>query len=147
MISFRRGKTKVRVPTEARNPTPRDNNPLYAKGVHMLDGLTYDEMHAFLEENPTIVPLFEIDVLSAVEPYIPTRSNPEELYKRDATSLNELQHAREALERELAISQRVKAYALEDINISSEETSRTAKIAKDLAHNDRSALITLLTEY
>ena len=36
----------------------------------MLDGLVEDEMNSFLDEHPTIVPLFEIDVLSAVEPFI-----------------------------------------------------------------------------
>ena len=64
MSSFQRGKTKVCVTTEARNPTPIDNNPLYAEGVHMLDGLTDNEMNSFLNEHPTIMPLFKIDVLS-----------------------------------------------------------------------------------
>ena len=81
-----------------------DNNPLYAEGVHMLYGLTDDEMHSFLAENTTIVPPFEIDVLSAMEPYIATNSKPNNLHEPDPTSLKELQQAREALEREIAIS-------------------------------------------
>ena len=68
MISFRRGKTKVRVSTEVRCTIPRDTSPLYAEGVHMLDDLMDIEMHDFLEENLTIMPLFEIDVLLAMEP-------------------------------------------------------------------------------
>ena len=47
--------------------TPLDISPLYAEGVHMLDDLTDEEMDHFLEEHPTIVPLFEIDVLMAIE--------------------------------------------------------------------------------
>ena len=35
----------------------------------MLDGLAEEEVDHFLEEHSTIVPLFEIDVLTAVEPY------------------------------------------------------------------------------
>ena len=70
----------------------------------MLDGLTDDEMHAFLEKNPTIVPLFKIDVLSAAEPYIATSSKPDELHEPDPTSLKELQQALDALEREFVIS-------------------------------------------
>ena len=70
MISFRHGKTKVRILTEARTWTPHDNNLLYAKGVHMLDGLIDDEMNSFLDEHPTIVPRFEIDVLSTIKPYV-----------------------------------------------------------------------------
>ena len=57
----------------------------------MLDGLTDIEMHDFLEENPTIVPLFEIDVLSAVEPYIAATSKHDNLHEPDPTSLKELQ--------------------------------------------------------
>ena len=34
----------------------------------MLNGFAGDEMDSFLDEHPTIVPLFEIDVLTAVEP-------------------------------------------------------------------------------
>ena len=113
----------------------------------MLDGLTDNEMHAFLEENPTIVPLFEINVLSAVEPYVTTSSKLDELHEPDPTSLKDLQQAREALERELAISQGVKASALEDINIGSWEIPRKVKIATDLANNDRLVLTTLLKEY
>ena len=108
MISFRHDKTKVRITIEAGNPTPIDNNPLYAEGVHMLDGLTDEEMNSFLEEHPTILPLFEIDVLSAVEPYVATDIKHEAPYEPDPASIKELQQAREALNCELEISQRVK---------------------------------------
>ena len=70
IISFRRHKTKIRVITEERITTPPDTSSLYAEGVHMLNGLTEDKMDHFLEEHPTIVPLFEIDVLTMVEPYV-----------------------------------------------------------------------------
>ena len=38
-----------------------NTTPLYAEGVHMLD-----EVDDFLEDHPTIIPLFEIDAISAV---------------------------------------------------------------------------------
>ena len=63
MISFRHGKTKVRIITEERLPMPHNTTPLYAEGVHMLDGLSEEKMDHFLEEHPTIIPLFEIDVI------------------------------------------------------------------------------------
>ena len=53
----------------------------------MLDGLSDAEMHDFLVEYPTIVPLFEIDVLPAVEPNITTDSKPDELHEPDPASL------------------------------------------------------------
>ena len=66
MISFRRGKTKVRIVTEECLTTPHKTMPLYAEGVHMLDRLADEEVDDFLEDHPTIIPLFEIDAISAV---------------------------------------------------------------------------------
>ena len=66
MISFCQGKTKVRPITEERISTPQNTTPLYAEGVHMLDGLAEEEVDHFLEEHPTIVSLFEIDVILAI---------------------------------------------------------------------------------
>ena len=59
----------------------------------MLDGLTDDEMTSFLDEHPTIVPLFEVDVLSAMEPYVATGSKHDEVDEPDHASLKELQEA------------------------------------------------------
>ena len=75
MITFRQGKTKVRVPTQPRTRTDKELTMLYAKSVNMLEGLTNEEVDQYLEENPKIVSLFEIDVAEAVSPYI---SHPED---------------------------------------------------------------------
>ena len=45
MISFHRGKTKVRIITEERLPTPHNTTPLYAEGVHMLVGVVKNSGH------------------------------------------------------------------------------------------------------
>ena len=63
MISFRRGKTKVRIITEECLLMPHNNTPLYVEGVHMLDRLADEEVDDFLEDHPTIIPLFEIDTI------------------------------------------------------------------------------------
>ena len=52
--------------TEERVTTPHNTSPLYTEGVHMLNGLADEEMDDFLEDHPTIIPLFEIDAISAV---------------------------------------------------------------------------------
>ena len=39
---------------------------LYAETINMLDGLAYDEIDRYLDEQPKIVPLFKIDVAEAV---------------------------------------------------------------------------------
>ena len=46
--------------------------PLYAESINMLEGLPDDEVERYLEEHPRIVPLFEVDITAAVEPYITT---------------------------------------------------------------------------
>ena len=85
---------------------PPDTSPLYVKGVHMLDGLTDEEMDHFLEEHPTIVPLFETDVLTAIEPYIsePAPKENEDPHEPDPQSIEELRHAHDVLDVELTIS-------------------------------------------
>ena len=48
MISFPRGKTKVRILIEEHLTTPHNTMPLYVEGVHMLDGLADEEVDDFL---------------------------------------------------------------------------------------------------
>ena len=70
MISFRRGRTKIRVPTQERTITTKEMTPLYVEEIHMLEGLADEKVDSYLEENPRIVPLFEINVTEVVGPYI-----------------------------------------------------------------------------
>ena len=58
MISFRRGKTKVRVPTQETVVPTEAITPLYVEEITMLDGLEDTELEAYLNENPWIVLLF-----------------------------------------------------------------------------------------
>ena len=57
----------------------------------MLDGLTSDEMNTFLDEHPTIVPIFKINVLSAIEPYLANTINHKAPHEPDQDSVKELQ--------------------------------------------------------
>ena len=70
MISFWRGKTKVRVPTQERAKARKQLVALYPKGTNMLDELADEEVDWYLEEHPKIVLLFEVDVTEAVAPYV-----------------------------------------------------------------------------
>ena len=40
--------------------------PLYVKSINMMEGLEDSEIEQYLEENPRIVPLFEIDVVEII---------------------------------------------------------------------------------
>ena len=85
----------------------------------MLDGLADDEVEDFLDDHPTIIPLFEINAILTVEPPegedVTEETLPQD--EPDPTTVAELRHARDAFERELAISQQVKASTLETINL------------------------------
>ena len=67
---FWRRKTKVHVAKEEQVPIPKDAPPLYTKGVHMLDGLADDEVNSFFKDHLKIIPLFDIDIVEAVNPYV-----------------------------------------------------------------------------
>ena len=123
MILFRRGKTKVRLITEERISMPQNTTPLYAEGMHMLDGLAEEKVVEAITE----------EVLTQAEPY--------------PTTIVELHHARNAFERELTICQRVKASTLKSLDLGSDGNPRTPKISNNLLPDERSALIRLLTEY
>ena len=99
----------------------------------------------YLEENPKIVPLFEIDVAEAVSPYI---TQPDDVGKElDKETIRELRQAHEALEREMAVSQCVKASQLEEVNLGTEEDARAVYIAKEMSPESKMAMITLLKEF
>ena len=149
MISFHRGKTKVWIITEERLPTPQNTTPLYTEGVRVLNGLAEEEVDHFLEEHPTIIPLFEIDVISAIgsSPAEDVTEDSLAQDEPDPTTIAELLHTRGAFEQELVISQRVKASTLESLNLGSDENLCTLKIANNLPLDERSALIRLLTDY
>ena len=136
---------KVRVPMQPQAGPGKDVTPLYAESVNMLAGLADEEVDRYLEENPRIVPLFEVDVAEAVSPYIVQTEEAGEEPDKDA--LWELRQAQEALEREMAVSQRVKASQLEEVNLGTGEEARPVHVAKEMSPEDKSAMITLLKEF
>ena len=95
MISFRCERTNVWVVIEERIPIPKATTPLYAKGVHMLDNLADDEVDNFLEDHPKIVPLFDIDIMETINPYVSEPISGERDIGRetDPKSVEELHHA------------------------------------------------------
>ena len=128
MITFWRGKTKVRVPTHPRATTGKELTSLYAESVNMLEGLADEEVDEYLEENPKSIPLFEIDVAEAVSPYI---SQPEDAGEEpDREAIRELRQAQEALEREMAISRNRKMSMRNRIEMLSENYGKAWKPVK-----------------
>ena len=113
----------------------------------MLEGLEDEDLERYLDENPRIVPLFEIDVGETVESY----ASPIEIMghgdKTGEVAIAELQRTQEAFEREMEISRRVLAMKLEEINMGTTEDPRNISIARNLPPTTRTAMIALLGEY
>ena len=84
--------------------TPKEISVLYVEEIHMLESLEDEELERYLDENPRIVPLHEIDV--GVTGY--SYASPIEITGHDdepgEEALAEFQRAQEALEREIEIS-------------------------------------------
>ena len=89
-ISFRRGRTKVRVPTEEAAAQPKDMTPLYVEDINMLEGVDDKELEAYLEEHPRIIPLFKIDVIEVAADYATHNSVKVDAYEPDLASIIEL---------------------------------------------------------
>ena len=70
----------------------------------MLDGLAKEEVDDFLEDHPTIIPLFEIDVITAIgSPPVEdvTEDSPPQ-DEPDPTTIAELRHARDVFDCKLS---------------------------------------------
>ena len=82
----------------------KDVSPLYAEEIHMLEGLEDEELERYLEENPWIVPLFEIDVRGTADSYVVPNASMGQEDELGENTLAELQQAQEAFEREMEVS-------------------------------------------
>jgi hypothetical protein len=69
VLIFQREGCKIRIHTTMGGTPARSLAPLHAESVNMLKGLTKEEAIAYFSENPTIVPLYELDIVKEVELY------------------------------------------------------------------------------
>ena len=65
----------------------------------------------------------------------------------DSEAIRELHNSQEALEREMAISQCVKASTLEEVNLGMLEDPWSVNIVKELVLIERKSMVELLKEY
>ena len=113
----------------------------------MMEGLDETEEHHYFQDNPKIIPLFEVDILHALTPYV--KDHLDTILVNDQT-LKEIRLQQEATEKELQVSQRVQASSLEELNLVEEESGmlpKTILIAKEMLNEEKQRLKDLLKQY
>ena len=128
-------------------PSPKAMTPMYAEEIHMLEGLEDDRIGKYLDENPRIIPLFEIDVVETVETYTTPKTATEQDEEPNEEVMMELHRAQHTFDQEMEISRRLTLTLLEEINVGNFEAPRALLVAKDLHPAEKAAMIALLHEY
>ena len=76
----------------------------------MLEGLDEKEENLYFNDNPKIIPLFEVDIIQTLTPYV---EDQQDIVPVDEQTLKEIRLQQEACEKEMLVSQRVQASSLE----------------------------------
>mgnify|MGYP006982108493 CR=1 FL=1 len=68
----------IRVPTHEMTPTTKELTPLYTEDIHMLERLEDEEVEQYLQDNPWMMPMFEIDVIETTDAYEKAKKTEED---------------------------------------------------------------------
>ena len=71
-----------------------------------MEGLDETEAKHYFDDNPKIIPLFEVDILQALTPYVEDQPDTVQI---DEQTIKEIRLQQEACEKEMLVSQRVQA--------------------------------------
>ena len=136
VLAFRKGKSKLRVSTKENITTSRQCLPIHAEVVNMMEGLDETEEKHYFNENPKIIPLFEVDIVQALTPYV--EDHPDTILV-DEQTLKEIRLQQEACEKEMLVYQRVQASSLEELNLAEDDLESQPKaiiIAKEMRYEE-----------
>ena len=140
VLTFRKGKSKIRVSTKDKITTSKQCLPIHAEAVNMMEGLDETEEKHYFNENPKIIPLYEVDILQPLTPYV--EDQPDTIVV-DEQTLKEILLQQEACEKEMLVSQRVQASSLEELNLVEDDSKLQPKailIAKEMFYEDMQIL-------
>ena len=136
VLTFRKGKSKIRVSTKEKITTSRQCLPIHAEAVNMMEGLDEIEEKQYFNDNPKIIPLFEVDIVQALTPYV--EDHPDTILV-DEQTLKEIRLQQEACEKEMLVYQRVQASSLEELNLAEDDLESQPKaiiIAKEMRYEE-----------
>ena len=125
---------------------------MYVESINTLEVLDDGETNQYFDDNPRIIPLFEIDVVDIITPSMSNGEKDVDVLDGEETpddkTLRELPLQQEAMEREMHVSQQVQASTLEELNMADNETEpRTVLIAKEMQPAQKIKLTELLQQY
>ena len=101
VLTFRKGKSKIRVCTNKKITTSRQCLPIHVEVVNMMEGLEEIEEKQYFNDNPKIIPLFEVDIVQALTPYVEEQPD---IVPVDEQTLQEIRLQQEACNRNASIT-------------------------------------------
>ena len=70
MIVLKKGKRIEKIPMLARETLSNAMKPMLAQTIHLAEEIGDDERDSFLAANPTVIPVFKVDVTAIVNKYV-----------------------------------------------------------------------------
>ena len=113
LLTFRKGKNKIWVPTQNKVSTSRQCLLVHADTISMMEGLDEAEENHYFNDNPKIIPLFGVHILQALISHVEDTQGDIPI---DNETMKEICLHQEATEKEMKVSQRVQDLALEEVN-------------------------------
>ena len=137
----------IRISTQEKVKTACQCLPVHAESNNMMEGLEEAEEDRYFTDNPKIILLFEVDMLQTLTTYI---EDKEDEIPVDDQTLKEIRLQQEVTEKEMKVSQRVQASALEELNLVNADTDaepKTILVVKDMVPVDKEELKNFLRHY
>ena len=69
-IVIRKGKKKVKLQMTSKKIFPNEFRPMLVETINMVPELLEDEEEEFLNRNPSVIPVFEVDVDGTLQQYM-----------------------------------------------------------------------------
>lgn len=172
-IVIRKGKRKVKLMMTSKKVIPKELRPLQVETINMIPELLEDEEDEFLNNNPSVVPVFEVDVDSILKQYVYNNNNKQESkdpIQKDQQLDRDMQEvlqqdldeekpeetkegvdaviqAQKDYEEYLSKSTRVKEDELQDLNLGTQEDPKNVRISINLTGQFKEELQELLKEF
>ena len=101
---------------------------MYVESINTLEVLDDGETNQYFDDNPRIIPLFEINIVDIITPYMTNEEKYDEILEEKETlddkTLRELRLQQEAREKEMQVSHRVQASTLVELNLVDDDTEQ-----------------------